>query len=363
MKKLFLVLTAIAIFSLDYAVDLNFDAESQFFYNNYIKNEAFQFMASQMTPSAFDAVQKIVLKAKENFEDIKVIFNSRFYLKSEQNKFDYVIDNAYFSYEDGPFVLYTGKQRIKWGTGYFWNPTDKLQPEKNLINPTIDLEGIYALRAEYSGDLLTPSLIIAPEIASYDRDFLENFKFAVQLYKLIGTSDFFVNFIYHYNNLQLLGGSISYDMNLFVFNMEIATIRHINNNNEINTSFITGLSKNIESNFFVTAEYYYNGDGLTNNEFFNFISLNKISEFGLKKNYFSLNLSYTYIEKLAFSLTGIYGMDDSSILLYPKIEYLEKSNFNVEAGFIQNMNAQEGKEIFYSMPFYNILSLKLKFYF
>jgi hypothetical protein len=363
MKKLFLVLTAIVIFAAVYAADLNFDVESQFFYNNYIKNEAFQFMSLQMTPSAFDAIEKIVLKAKENFEDTKMVFNSRFYLKPEQNKFDYIIDNAYFSYENGPFVLYTGKQRIKLGTGYFWNPTDKLQPEKNLLDPTIDMEGIYAIRVEYSGDLFTPSLIIAPEIVSYDRDFLENFKFAVQLYKLIGTSDFFVNLIYHYNNLQLLGGAISYDMGVFVFNLEIAATQYIKNNNEINTSFITGLSKTLESNFFITAEYYYNGDGLTNDEFSDFISLNKISKFGLKKNYFSLNLALTYIEKFTFSLTGIYGMDDSSVFLYPKIEYIEKSNFNVEAGLIQNINARENKEIFYSMPFYNILSLKLKFYF
>jgi|DewCreStandDraft_4_1066084.scaffolds.fasta_scaffold02534_9 hypothetical protein len=373
MKKIFICLILFLSFSVLFAYDLNFDLEAQFYYNNYLKNETYQYMASYITFTAFESIEKIRMKLKERIDQIKYDFDIRFYLKPNQNKLEYVVDSAYFSFENGPFVLYAGKQRVKWGVGYIWNPSDKLQPVKDILNPQIDLEGFYALRMEYSNDFITPSLIILPYLKPVESNFLENFRFALQLYKLIGTADFYIDGIYQINNIQTIGGSVSYDIDFFIINLEASAIRYINSDlcvarlfeadeHKINYSFVAGINKTIESNFFLSLEYYYNGWGLTNSQFNDYVSVSKICDFGIKKNYFSLNLSWVWDEKISFAAAFIYGMDDSSFLLYPKIEYVENSNFNFEIGFMENITS-ENKETYFSMPVFNITSLKLKAFF
>ncbi len=355
-----------------YGYDLNFDLEAQFFYNNYIKNETYNYMASQTTLTAFDAIQKTRIKLMEKIDEIKLNFDARLYFKPDQNRLDYFIDSLYFSFENGPFILYAGKQRIKWGTGYTWNPTDKLQSQKNILDPAVDLEGFYALRFEYSNDFITPSFIISPDLKSTERDFGENFKFALQLYKLIGSADFFINWIYQMNYKHILGAAISYDADFLVLNLEGAAIRYMYipeyyetyaySTDALDWSYLIGFTKTIESNFFICAEYYYSGWGLNEKEFSKYIELYNTSCFGIKKRYLSLNISWTWDEKIMFSIVTIYGGDDNTILLYPRIEYVENSNFNFEIGFLENITDKD-KESYYSIPVYNITSLKLKAYF
>ncbi len=373
MKKSFFILFFFFIFFYSYSQDINFDLESQFFYYNYIKNETFEFISQNTTLTAFDAQEKIRIKYKNISDQIKFVLDIRSYLKPEKEEINYIVDSAYFSFENGPFILYAGKQRIKWGVGYTWNPSDRLQPQKDILNPAEDLEGFYALRLEYSNDFLTPSLIISSEPKSYDKDFLENIRFALQLYKLIGTVDFFINGIYQMNNIQTIGASFSWDVNLFILNLESAALRFMEpslwntrkagiDGDKIDYSYLLGINKNIDLSTFITLEYYYNGWGFDNTEYNDYIDIAKILEFGNKKNYFLFIFSYTWEEKITSSLTFIWGADDSSFLLYPEIQYVENSVFNVELGFIENIT-DKNKETYYAIPLFNNLILKLKAYF
>lgn len=373
MKKFIFIFILFFVFITANAYDFNLDLEAEFLYNNYIKNESYQFIASQITLTAFDSIQKCRVKIKEKIDQIKFDFDARLYLKPSRNNFEYFIDSAYFSFENGPFVLYAGKQRIKWGVGYTWSPTDKLQPEKKVLDPASDLEGVYALRLEYSSDFFTPSFVIAPKPQNVDSDFGENFRFALQLYKLIGATDFFINGIYQMNSIQTLGAAISHDADFLVLNLEGAAIRYMNipaqfqgifgyEANTLDWSYLVGFTKTIESKLFICGEYYYSGWGMSNKQFDDYIMLNKIPMFVAKKKYFSLIMSWTWEEKISFAITGIYGLDDKMVLLYPKIEYIENNNFNFEIGFVENITDKD-KESYYSMPVYNITSLKLKAYF
>ncbi len=374
-KKIFFIFILFFILSEFYAYDFNLDLQAQFFYNNYIKNDTFNYLAQQMTLTAFDYIQKTRIKIKEKKEQLKFDFDTRLYLKTGEDNFEYFIDSLYFSFENGPFVLYAGKQRIKWGVGYTWNPTDKLQPGKNILDPKIDLEGFYALRIEYSNDFITPSVIIAPQIKSIDSNVVENIRFAMQLYKLIGNADFFINGIYQMNNIQTIGMCVSYDINLFILNIESAAVRFMEpslwitrmtgiDNDGVKYSYLIGINKIFTSSFFMSLEYYYNGWGFENLKFNDYINLNinKVSEFGFKKNYASFNISYTWDEKILTKITCIYGIDDSCFLFYPGIEYIENQDFNIELGFVENIT-DKNKETYYSMPFFNSLVLKLKAYF
>lgn len=57
------------------------------------------------------------------------------------------IDNAFFTADAGPFRLRVGKQQIRFGSGYLWNPTDPFNT-KDLLDPTYELTGITAARLQ-----------------------------------------------------------------------------------------------------------------------------------------------------------------------------------------------------------------------
>ncbi|HRU40048.1 MAG TPA: hypothetical protein P5511_09235 [Candidatus Goldiibacteriota bacterium] len=185
MKKIFMLGLAMGLASALFAIDFSVEARTDVSYTSYMKNSAYDALTTTAVVNSVNAFEKIRLKAGAEADAVKLSFDGRLYLDSAKSDLEYAIDSAYFSWESGPFVLYTGKQRLKWGTGYFWNPTDNLQPAKNIFRTTEDLEGVLALRAEYSNDIITPSIIVIPEPWEASLDFADNFKAAVQLYRLV----------------------------------------------------------------------------------------------------------------------------------------------------------------------------------
>jgi hypothetical protein len=79
----------------------------------------------------------------------------------ENNQFRLQVLETYWDHTFGEqFLLRIGKQRVTWGTGYAWNPTDMLEPAKNPFRPQQEREGILACK----GELLLPdfSLTLLP---------------------------------------------------------------------------------------------------------------------------------------------------------------------------------------------------------
>jgi hypothetical protein len=63
---------------------------------------------------------------------------------------DWVIRQAYGQYWWGDEVgVRVGKQRIAWGSGFAWNPTNRLEPPKNAFNTTLEQEGVLAARLDW----------------------------------------------------------------------------------------------------------------------------------------------------------------------------------------------------------------------
>lgn len=54
---------------------------------------------------------------------------------------------AQYSFGDG-LTLRVGKQRIAWGSGFAWNPTNRLEPARNPLNTGLEQEGSWAVRMD-----------------------------------------------------------------------------------------------------------------------------------------------------------------------------------------------------------------------
>jgi hypothetical protein len=64
---------------------------------------------------------------------------------------DWVVRQGYVQYWWGEKVgLRLGKQRIAWGSGFAWNPTNRLEPPKNALNTTLEQEGALAARLDWA---------------------------------------------------------------------------------------------------------------------------------------------------------------------------------------------------------------------
>jgi hypothetical protein len=62
----------------------------------------------------------------------------------------WVVRQGYAQYWWGDKVgVRLGKQRIAWGSGFAWNPTNRLEPPKNAFNTTLEQEGALAARLDW----------------------------------------------------------------------------------------------------------------------------------------------------------------------------------------------------------------------
>lgn len=64
---------------------------------------------------------------------------------------DWVVRQGYAQYWWGEKVgLRLGKQRIAWGSGLAWNPTNRLEPAKDALNTSLEQEGALAARVDWA---------------------------------------------------------------------------------------------------------------------------------------------------------------------------------------------------------------------
>jgi len=64
---------------------------------------------------------------------------------------DWLVRQGYVQYWWGEKVgVRVGKQRVAWGSGFAWNPTNRLEPPKNALNTTLEQEGALAARLDWA---------------------------------------------------------------------------------------------------------------------------------------------------------------------------------------------------------------------
>jgi hypothetical protein len=70
---------------------------------------------------------------------------------TREDETDWVVRQGYAQYWWGEKAgLRVGKQRIAWGSGFAWNPTNRLEPPKNALNTTLEQEGVLAARLDWN---------------------------------------------------------------------------------------------------------------------------------------------------------------------------------------------------------------------
>ncbi len=359
--------------------------QTNYEYFNYgkmgVENEALQLY----TPEFVSGISvRPELNVTKKLEDCSLFLMAKAKLESGKTS-EFTVYKAYADINEGPFSLSIGKQRIKWGTGYMWNPSDVLQKAKYALSPEDDIEGTYNIKVFYSNDIITPMAFIESESASTSAEFSKSLAYAFQLYKLVGTADIFLNAAYRQDYVQSIGAALSWDVDIFVFNAECAAIRYMKDavnmkclpdNSEcgkLKYSAVTGISKKIGESFYFYAEYLYNGWGFDNDDYQKLAdTIAAPSDMAAvmagmpawpKKNYAGFNASYTLFDTLTLSAAAVCGPDDGAIYWYPGIIWAPSENYGFEIYYLFNGSGSNDGQGMLINPLRSALECRFNAYF
>jgi hypothetical protein len=101
----------------------------------------------------YPGLARLALGWKESHGGFKAVFRGyveRTWGRREDDT-SWVVRQGYAQWWRGEaFGLRLGKQRIAWGSGLAWNPTNRLEPPKNALNPSLEQEGALAARLDWA---------------------------------------------------------------------------------------------------------------------------------------------------------------------------------------------------------------------
>ncbi len=222
-----------------------------------------------------------------------------------------VWDRAYLRINFPQADLTLGKQRIAWGAGYLWNPTDIFNPFSLSFAVEEEQE------AEPEAVRLEIPLGEASGIDTYivsGHEWHETKK-GIRALTNLGMYDLSVSMV----DLGSGGFQLGFDTTGELFELgvrsEIALISP--SGEDRYAQYLLGWNYTFENGWGVDMEYFYNGQGKRNKDDYDWDALNDgdISQLGMDYFYFGVN-------KLLDEITGIRGSvllnaDDLSCIFYP----------------------------------------------
>lgn len=226
----------------------------------------------------------------------------------EENNFmlSHFIDRLSFRQEFNVGNIEIGRQRIAWGSGRIWNPTDLFNP----INPAnfskIEKDGADAISSMiYMGNFTDLNLVFNPN-------------------KKIGKSNYGFRFRTNYNqyDLAVIGGyfderpvaGLDIAGNLFDAGVRGEGIISFKSENSQDTylRFILGIDYQFTPELYSLIEYQYNGEGKTDEHQYELFRLVEGEILNLNKNYLASSINYKITPLLISNIINITNLNDGS---------------------------------------------------
>jgi hypothetical protein len=244
-----------------------------------------------------------------------------------------------------------GRQRIAWGTGRFWNPTDILNPFDPTQLERDERPGVDAVLAERKlGALSKVSLVYAPQRPS------STSSTAAQVHTNFRETD-----------VSIMGGQFHRDeVAGFDFAGRIGQVgirgeaaythAHVG---ESYTRAVLGADYVFPNTFALSAELYYNGQGTTDKQAYDFPALFAGTVQNLAQHYGGVYVGYDITPLLRLNTYGILNLDDGSVFVYPSLVYSLITNLDLTLG-MQLFAGAKGSEY---GAFHNVYFAQLQWFF
>lgn len=272
-----------------------------------------------------------------------------------ENKFlvNHYIDRFYLrqGFDFGNVVI--GRQRISWGTGRIWNPTDLFNP----INPAnfakIEKDGADAVSFTWNAGYFTDLNVVFNA-----KEKLDQSNYGVRFRTNYGEYDM-AAVAGKFDNRYVLG--LDFAGNFFGAGVRGEGIYSFDKKNSDDNfiKYILGIDYQFTAELYALLEYHFNGEGKTNKFEYEFQRLLKGEILNLNRNYLYSGLTYQYNPLLTFAASNISNLNDRSGYFGITGSYSVTENFYTSLG-VQLTYGNDYTEYWY---YPNSIYLQGEFYF
>lgn len=281
-------------------------------------------------------------------------------------------------------LIRAGRQKISWGSGFTWNPTNYLGAKQNRADFMVDRPGVDALDLEYNRNNTLMALVIKPEDSWHATG--KAFKASWWL----GGADLSLS-CFQQGDGRGLGAELGMTVGETVIYGEAAAKAgshrfYIHDHSQrkrcpdrLYLHALVGAHRFFDT-FTLMVEYYHNQEGWNRQEaeaFFEYLETmaktnpevipaltakkgELLAE--LRQNYLSCAISKTgLIEDLTLSGSILWNVDDRSYQARPAVQYDLSQNTYLEVS--ASLNYGNSRTEFGSLPFSSYISARLAFHF
>jgi len=304
-----------------------------------------------------------------------------FYLERQSGRVDrttLTFREAYVQYRgEGGFLLRAGKQKTAWGSGFVWNPTNRLEPPKSPATPGAEQPGIDAVRLDVSPSDWASLTLVAGRANSSPADLPGSlgseadprWSGALRARLLLGGTDLALSYIAGVGRSGLWGLDLGRTLGSFALHAESALYRgsEIDRLRPRQTFFraATGVLWS-PGDTTVSLEYFFNGEGMKGAEFDAYlagldrnlaaandpglpaaeraVALAAWSEeagkpfgpnLGLRRHYLSVAITRREVlSDLTLTLRAVSGLADRGIILTPGLAYAPTGNVQMSLDLV-----------------------------
>lgn len=268
------------------------------------------------------------------------------------------IDRLYFdqdfSFPNGTSgSLIIGRQRISWGTGRVWNPTDVFNP----INPAnfgkIEKDGADAASMKfYLGQLTDLQLVYNAEYHFKYSNYAARFHTNILSYDFSIMSGFV-------DKRLVNGGDFAGDISGAGIRGEALVSSDITDHGGYFVKWILGADYQFTDKLYGMLEYYHNGQGSLDRSNYDLIGLYEGTILNLAKDYFVVSGSYQLTPLITVTLSSNSNFNDGSGYFAGTIDYSASDNTSISLGTLYTYGGTQTEYWYYPQAYY----LKLNSYF
>lgn len=263
------------------------------------------------------------------------------------------IDRLYFDQEFSFGKLVVGRQRISWGTGRVWNPTDIFNP----INPAnfgkIEKDGADAASMKfYLGQLTDLQFVYDAEYHFNSSNYAARFRTNILGYDLAvltGSAD----------RRFITGGDFAGNVWTAGIRGEALVSEDPSKAHGYYVRWILGMDYQFTDKLYGMFEYYHNGQGTLNRLEYDLIGLYEGKILNLAKDYLAVTGSYQLTPLVTVMLSSNSNFNDGSGYVAGTISYSASDNTSLALGSLYAYGKTLTEYWYYPQAYY----LKIETYF
>ncbi len=221
----------------------------------------------------------------------------------------------------GDIQITAGRQRIAWGTGFAWNPTDLLNPYNPFAVEREEKDGVDAIYVAVPlGALSRVEVAVAPGKAGLPP------RTGVRGHTNVSGVDVSI-MAGRFGGRWVWGGDVAAYLGGAAVRAEWAYVRQ--SNRAVYWRFVANADYNFSNGIYVLVEYYFNGRGTANKNDYNLLALLSGETFGLARHYTAALLSKDVTPLLKLQFYAIANLNDKSALWGPAVSYSLAQNLEL----------------------------------